>query len=220
MALHKANMSESSEDPLAGLGGEVASKRTQGLNRSTIMMGLMFLVGAGWLGWEYKQNKAYAPTNQEKQNQVMVEAGLMTMQQVAAPKANDSQATRVTEAFVYDASQRQVASADLKMNPFIYVARQVKQPDVVDTNKTPEVISHPVDDEKAPPLPQMELGLIMNFGDKWEAFISGKRYSDGDTIGVWTIYKIEKDRVILRSKTKTKIWEHRLTKGAGKKDTK
>lgn len=207
-------MSESQAKPKPNAGGRAklnmgASPMLQAgsrINRSTLMMGLMFAVGIGWVIWESRQIKTPTDDPDAEVAAVMVDSGLSAMTKQTREqnqRANDVQ--RIVQAFYQEPQHKQVPLSALAHNPFVdemnLPVPEVEAPE--QPEKTPDTTT--VEKEKAPPVTNLHLRSTMLSGNRPTAMISGYIVYEGQIINGWKIEEIKSGYVVLRWKTQMHV---------------
>jgi len=128
------------------------------------MMGVLFLVGIGWVLWESHAAGKAGPTDREGSNAVMVQAGLADMNRVVA--RDSAGQGGVVANFYHKASERQVPLAALPVNPFITFGWEPPpgKDQLVEAkeNSAPAAPS-------APPVKQLQLQSVLVMGNNSSA---------------------------------------------------
>jgi|GEM_PF-5104582 len=178
-----------------GLAGQ-----TGGFDRSTVMMGVLFLVGIGWVLWESHAAGKAGPTDREGSNAVMVQAGLADMNRVVA--RDSAGQGGVVANFYHKASERQVPLAALPVNPFITFGWEPPpgKDQLVEAkeNSAPAAPS-------APPVKQLQLQSVLVMGNNSSATISGEFVTQGQVVAGWQVERIAPAKVVLRWQDKTHV---------------
>lgn len=174
------------------------------VNRSTILMGLMFLVGIGWVVFASKHLEPSPAGASDPKQEVVVQAGLATVQQVAAdPNGLDQPTRQRIRSMRAGMENRQIPLAPDDGDPF-----WGKPPEpVVEETTTPDVLPPItiVKQEPEPPsLEQLRLeGTLI--GKHSSATISGVLCEVGDTLNGWEIVEISHRRVLLQWRNKKHV---------------
>ena len=178
-----------------GLAGQ-----TGGFDRSTVMMGVLFLVGIGWVLWESHAAGKAGPTAREGSNAVMVQAGLADMNRIVA--RDSAGQGGVVANFYHKASERQVPLAALPVNPFITFGWEPPpgKDQLVEAkeNSAPAAPS-------APPVKQLQLQSVLVMGNNSSATISGEFVTQGQVVAGWQVERIAPAKVVLRWQDKTHV---------------
>lgn len=186
-----------------GGGSDSALSRVTGkLNRSTLLMGLMFAVGIGWVVWESQQIAKPVDDDEKFKTEIMVNNGIKEMvRQVDGETGQADRTTEVVQASYYEPHQRQVASSKLRQNPF-GVKKEIEQ--VATTiDVEPEAEPEPIK-PIAPPVDALKLQSVV-LSSPPSAMISGVIVTEGRVINGWKVSKIERRRVMLRWQDETHI---------------
>lgn len=176
-----------------------------GINRSTAMMGLMFLGGLTWVFFASRQFTPVTLSEEEQRNQAIIEAGLKDMMKVTTGKETSRRKMRrMIRSIYFEAKNRQIPIDELKRNPFVFEAAQAQapkpepvQPRPAPRPREPEPVKSPEPAAQAPPLEGIRLQSVL-LGNPASAMISGNMVNEGQTLRGWKVEKILRDRVILR----------------------
>ena len=165
----------------------LSSKLPAGLDRITIMMGVLFLFGVVWVLWASQATTPQSASAAEADNSVIVKAGLMDMKLLALGTGDRKD---ITADFYSEIKDRQIPVADLKVNPFVTFgceshAETVERQEAVAKAKEneKEVAANVPADIKAPPVEKLKLQSVMVMGNMSSATISGALVSKGQVIG-------------------------------------
>jgi hypothetical protein len=179
-----------------------------GINRSTAMMGLMFLGGLTWVFFASRQFTPVEMSEEDRKNQTYIDAGLQNMMKISSGKEKHREKMRgMIRSIYFEAKNRQIPMDELKHNPFVFepaVAKAPKPEPVktrpVDTPKRkPEDDKPPEPVEQPPPIDGLRLQSVL-LGNPASAMISGSMVNEGQTLQGWKIVKIEASRVVLQWK--------------------
>ena len=183
-----------------------------GLNRVSVMMGLMF---AGGMIWVYFASTQTPPVVKDEDdglcglNVTIVTSGLLSMTNSSSTK--DSPKTQTMMLGVdYGVKERQIPLAELEKNLFKFVApKQAAQPTQQKPTVANDIPPKPKEPVKVPSTEGLVLKAILwEKGKPPTANISNNIIGVGDVINDWTVYEIEKKRVIL--KWRGKIFELKM----------
>lgn len=175
------------------------SRVTGQINRSTLLMGLMFAVGLGWVLWESQQIQNTTEADEVDTTGVMVDSGIEEMsRQVKTSEKQQTQTAAVVDAFYYEPQSRQIAISQLRQNPF-----GVKEEIVELATTTP--IDPPREEPpkpQAPPVDRFNLQSVV-LSDPPSAMISGRIVTEGQIISGWRVILIERRSVTLKWQDQT-----------------
>ncbi|MCD4823564.1 MAG: hypothetical protein K8S55_03085 [Phycisphaerae bacterium] len=174
-----------------------------GLNRISVMMGLMFAGGMIWVYFASLQTQPVAKNEENDLNVTIVTSGLFDMTNASLVKDNPKTQVMM-QAVYYSAKERQIPLVKLRGNLFKFVTPEKPKPP---TETTTLVTTPPTEDPgpppKVPPTDGLSLQTILwEEGKPPTAIIANHLIGVGDVINDWTVHKIEKKRVILRWKNK------------------
>lgn len=192
--------------------GGSEEKKLSPLTRGTVLMAVMFAVGLGWVFMQSKKAK-FVPGDETKQNKVKNSMPLIDGN-CSTGKARQAQLDKMLNPLTYEPKARQIAVADLKINPFEdYLYRQAvidkanepveteeeKQKRLAEAKKKAEKEKR--DKTPPPPVEGMEIQSIIS-GPRPSAMIAGKIVREGQLIKGWRVVKILPNKVIMRWRTK------------------
>lgn len=179
-----------------------------GINRSTAMMGLMFLGGLTWVFFASRQFTPVSMSEEDLKNQTIIDAGLQNMMKITTGKEKQREKMRrMIRSIYFEAKNRQIPMDELTRNPFVFepAVAQAPKPEPVTpkpskrSGKKPEDDKPPEPVEQPPPIDGLRLQSVL-LGNPASAMISGSMVNEGQTIQGWKIVKIEAGRVVLQWK--------------------
>jgi hypothetical protein len=171
-----------------------------GINRTTAMMGLMFIGGLVWVFFASHQFDPPEKDSAAISQQAIISAGLADMTRATQSKTAQRQKMRaLIRAINFEAKHRQVPLEDLNGNPFVFTGRKkTPAPKKLPDKPLAQPTDQPQEQEpQAPPISHLRLQSVL-LGNPKSATISGHMVNEGQNISGWTVKRIEVDRVILQ----------------------
>lgn len=194
----------SSEDAMPRHRNGSLYRITGQINRSTLLMGLMFAVGLGWVIWESQQISMPDADTENAANSVIVDSGIEAMARHVNTLDKDSVETEaLIQAFYYEPQQRQIALENLRQNPF-GVKEEIVEITTTVTINPPEEVKPEPPKPKAPPVDKLNLQSVV-LSDPPSAMISGAIVTQGQVINGWKIVLIERRQVTLKWRDETHV---------------
>ena len=86
-----------------------------------MLLGAMFLLGAGWIAMKSGGTKVYRPDEQSLQNELLVNAWLADAKKNTAARERDDYRSTVVSLAIDDVRQKQVPVAELSKNPYAFL---------------------------------------------------------------------------------------------------
>lgn len=191
--------------------GVASSRLPGGLDRVTIMMGLLFFVGMAWVLWESQAASPQSANANDSANAIMIKAGLMDMKLLTVGgKDQDDESGKLAATFYLNVKERQIPLAGLKINPFVTTGCEAYTEEK--TSVLAEIKKEKVSDKSpveivAPPVDKMLLQSVLVMGGASSATISGVLITKGQIIGGWTVVEIHPTKVILQWRDRKYILE-------------
>ncbi|HDY65042.1 MAG TPA: hypothetical protein ENH84_02260, partial [Phycisphaerae bacterium] len=91
-------------------------------SRNTMLLGVMFLLGAGWIAMKSGKTKVYSPDEQSLQNELLVNTWLADAKKnPASSKGRDDYRSTVVSLTIGDVRRKQVPVAELSKNPYAFL---------------------------------------------------------------------------------------------------
>ncbi|MCK5557660.1 MAG: hypothetical protein KAJ01_04745, partial [Candidatus Hydrogenedentes bacterium] len=88
---------------------------------NTMLLGVMFLLGAGWIAMKSGETKVYRPDEQSLQNKLLVNTWLADAKKNTAARGRDDYRSTVVSLAIDDVRQKQVPVAELSKNPYAFL---------------------------------------------------------------------------------------------------
>jgi hypothetical protein len=163
------------------------------VHRSTLMISLMFILGAGWIVWESRSigPKTAAADSLDVDSNVQITLNQMQMEAAIGP-AHDAQKEHMFGPLRKDAQRRNIRLCALKRDPFEYEKKKVVDPSPVETPTTAPVV-----EELPPSVEGLELQSIL-IGASPTAIINGYLFQEGQTVADWKVVQILPGKVVLQ----------------------
>jgi hypothetical protein len=184
--------------------GESEKQSFLSANRTTVLMGLAFLAGLGWIAITKRNVKPFAQSVVESGNSFMVKMGVSDMRKQIPHGGEklDPEVDRMVSAFYVKTSEMQIPVNELKKNPFMRYAPEQKdqtgkggKDDLVDLDMSTEGL-------------ELQMTLV---GDGIKsATISGFVMHEGDIINGWKILEILQDKVVIEKSGKKCVLSRNL----------
>lgn len=166
-------------------------------NRTTILMGLAFLAGLGWITMTGQNMKPFTQSPDELSNSFMVEMGVrdMRMQVPHNGKGLDPEVDRMVGDFYVETSERQIPVNELKKNPFMQYVPYVPE------EENPADAKGVEDDhaDSGPSAEGLKLQMTIVGGGAKSATISGFVMCEGDIINGWKVLEIKREQVVIEN---------------------
>ncbi len=209
-AAGETQASTSTPKPIPARSGHSSfNKLSAGLDRITIMMGILFCVGVGWVLWESNASGKFS-LGKASPDEAMVKAGLMNMQQIATDGvAHKDKVKKMVETFRQKVTLRQVPLVDLAMNPFVSVGAVeagLAEEKTADATTVPEKSTDATAQKTVvPSVANLQLQSVMTMGNVATATISGQLVGKGDIVGGWTVVEVQSQKVVLKWRNKKHV---------------
>ena len=184
--------------------GESKKRTVFSANRTTILMGVTFLAGLGWIAMTRQNVKSFAQSEIELGNNFLVEMGVRDMRRQLPHSGReiDPEVGRLGDALHVETSERQIPANELKKNPFVqYVsdeedpARRRREDDEVDN---------------APSTEGLILQMTLVGGGVRSATISGFVMHEGDIVNGWKVLEIKSNQVVIENSGKKHVLSRNL----------
>ncbi len=172
--------------------------------RGTLLIGLMFLIGAGWVLWQGSfalPRSASATTQPPEDANTLMKLDLMRVDAAIGP-AREERREKVFHSLLQDLRRRHIRLSALGKDPFGAYYQEKDPTEIARTQPAEEPAPEPV---AAPPVDQLTLQSIL-LGHVPTAVINGMLVQEGQVIAEWTVDQILQDEVVLRWRDQT----HRL----------
>ncbi|MBN1555759.1 MAG: hypothetical protein JXA11_13525 [Phycisphaerae bacterium] len=164
------------------------------VSRSTLLIGLMFLLGAGWVLWESRAAGPQPAAADPALNDPNITMGLDQMRMDAAiGNAYETRKQKILGPFFHDLERRRIRLLSLGRDPFALPDRKKDIAPTATTNPKPEVVA----EEPPPATEDLELKSIL-IGVSPTAIINGYMVMEGQVISDWTVVKIYPQKVLLQ----------------------
>jgi len=189
--------------------GESEKKDIFAANRTTILMGLAFLAGLGWIVVVKGNVKPFVQSETELSNSFMVEMGVrdMRMELPRSGRKLDPKVDRMLDAFNIETSERQIPVNELKKNPFLqYVPYVPEEKDLAAEAKSKEEDQA----DLAESIKGLKLQMTLVGGGIKSATISGFVMHEGDVINGWKVLEIKQDKVVIENSGKKHVLDRNL----------
>jgi hypothetical protein len=204
-----SHLSAASTAPSAAEAAPDMSRRLIRISRrQTVMIGLMFLVGGGWVMLQKIRIPAAATAQEDQVTQNVLRLWAMEKRTETAKRQAGKGPSRKAGLWTgqYDATDRQVPRDQLRKNVFSLA----RQPVVAEEIPTDPVKARPDPVEpiqpEAPPVGHLHLQSVL-MGDHPSAMVSGYLVRRGQVIDGWTVEQIRQNKLVLRWRDET----HELT---------
>jgi len=184
---------------------ENVGTRFFGMQRSTVMLSVMFLGGIAWVLFVSRQLDPAGQLPGEDVRKSLVSAGLVDMERLAtAPKNYRDRTETMKRVIYYQARHRQIPLEDLKENPFMLLPLQ-KNTSPPEPETQPAVVEEPPPEpEPAPKIDDLRVQSIV-VGENSCAMISGHLVTEGQCLRGWAVADIKEDRVVLQWKDQRRV---------------
>lgn len=166
------------------------------IHRSTLLIGLMFMLGAGWVLWE---SRTVGPKSAVADSVVVdpnITMNLDQMQMEAAiGQARDTRKQQLFGPLLKNAQRRQIRLASLPRDPFeLPVEKPAPAPSL---NAAAQATDEPAVEETPPSVEGLELRSIL-IGAVPTAIINGYLVQEGQVISEWKVVEIQPTKVVLQ----------------------
>ncbi len=143
--------------------------------------------------------------------EAQVDNAILTLKALSQTSPKSNSATRMVEAFYYEAKQRQVPLEKLNGNPFIFIPPEPvepAEPEVKEFDKTPEPNAQEKELADAmAEVKKLKLQSVMVGSSSAIAMISNNLLSVGQEISGWTVTSIAPRKVVLSWKDQKYVLE-------------
>lgn len=192
------NGSASANTGVSGLTKKLLHGRE--VHRGTILIGVMFALGAGWVLWESQiAGPKLAVASAEAPTDLNMTMGLQSMQiDAAVGTMRQTRQQRLFAPFVREEQRRELRGCALSRDPFYLEPKEApKKLEVVLTPTPAPVVV-------APPVEQLGLQSILT-GAIPTAIIDGILVQEGQVIAEWKVVKILPKSVRLQWRDRTHV---------------
>ncbi len=167
------------------------------VQRSTMLIGLMFVLGAGWVFWESRASGPKTAVAASVADDPTITMNLDQMQMEAAiGQVRETRKQQLLAPILKGEERRRIHLLAPSRDPFALVTEQEKPKTDASLDHQP-IVTEPVVEEPPPSVDGLELRSVL-VGAVPTAIINGYLIQEGQVISGWTVAKITPAKVVLQ----------------------